>query len=115
MQNKVTKREVINMMLADEGISANAVYKTYLEHELELLDKKSENRKPTKAQQESEGIKERILATLSDEGQTVTDILAKMGDSALSNQRVSALLRQMVADGKVAKGTDKRRSLFSLA
>jgi hypothetical protein len=115
MQNKVTKREVINMMLADEVVSANAVYKAYLEHELELLDKKSENRKPTKAQQENEGVKERILAALSDEGQTVTDILAKMGDSTLSNQRVSALLRQMVADGKVVKGSDKRRSLFSLA
>ena len=33
MANKLTKREVINMMLAEESISANETFKAYLEHE----------------------------------------------------------------------------------
>ena len=113
--NKVTKRDVINMMLSDSAIAENATYKAFLEHEIELLDKKTANKKPTKAQVENEGVKERILAVLTNEGQTVTDILGVLGDSALSNQKVSALLRQMVADGVVVKSTDKRKSVFTLA
>ena len=113
--NKVTKRDVINMMLSDSAIAANETYKAFLEHEIELLDKKAANKKPTKAQVENEGVKERILAALTNEGQTVTDILATLNDTALSNQKVSALLRQMVADGAVVKSTDKKRSLFALA
>lgn len=115
MQNKVTKREVINMMLNEEVVAANEVYKAFLEHEIELLDKKAANKKPTKAQVANEDVKARILGVLTAEGQTVTDILAALSDASLSNQKVSALLRQMVADGKVVKGTDKRKSVFSLA
>jgi len=103
------------MMLNDEIVAGNEVYKTFLEHEIELLDKKAASKKPTKAQVANEGVKARILEVLTDEGQTVTDILTAIGDSSLTNQKVSALLRQMVADGKVVKGTDKRKSVFSLA
>jgi hypothetical protein len=114
--NKVTKRDVINMMLAEEVVVANDTYKAYLEHELELLDKKAANKKPTKNQVANEDVKARVLAVLfSDVGQTVTEILAALNDASLSNQRVSALLRQMVADGTVVKTVDKRKSLFALA
>ena len=47
---KMTKREVINAMLAVESISANADFKGYLENELALLDKKASNKKATKTQ-----------------------------------------------------------------
>lgn len=114
--NKVTKRDVINMMLAEEVVAANDTYKAYLEHELELLDKKAANKKPTKNQVANEDIKARVLAVLTNEGQTVTDILAALNDASLSNQRVSALLRQMVnVEHTVVKTVDKRKSLFALA
>ena len=35
--------------------------------------------------------------------------------SALSNQKVSALVRQLVESGDVVKTTDKKKSIFSLA
>ena len=40
-EKKMTKREVINEMLADATISANELWAGYLRHEIELLDKKS--------------------------------------------------------------------------
>lgn len=46
MANKITKREVINAMLADVNVKANATYVAYLENELTLLDKKESNKNP---------------------------------------------------------------------
>lgn len=115
MANKITKREVINAMLADETIKTNEVYVAYLSHELELLDKKIANKKATKAQEANAGIKEIILATLSTMSGTVTEIQAASVElSELSNQKVSALLRQLCESGEVTKKADKKKSIFSL-
>ena len=49
------------------------------------------------------------------EGQTVTALLGKMNIEGLTNQRVSALLRQLVLDGKVIKTVEGKKSYFSVA
>ena len=117
MANKVTKKEVINAMLANEVISANPTWVAYLENELALIKKKAANKKSTKTQEENKGIKSVILNTLASIGSgTITDIQNANSDLAeLSNQKVSALVRQLVATGEVVKTTDKKKSIFSLA
>ena len=113
---KVTKAEMFAMIKEVEGVKENADMVAFIDHELELLAKKSANKKPTKTQEENEGIKAEILNVLTDEGVTVSDLQSKsdvLGN--LSNQRVSALLRQLIADGKVVKNVDKKKSYFSLA
>ena len=116
MANKVTKREVINTMLKEEVIVSNDTYKAYLTHELELLDKKAGSKKPTKTQEENISIKGIILNVLTENGATVTEIQSKSEAlSALSNQRISALLRQMIGEGTVVKTTDKKKSYIALA
>jgi len=77
--------------------------------------KKAENKKATARQNENESVKDIILAVLTTEGATVTDIQKRDETlGAMSNQRVSALLRQLVEDGKVVKTTDKKKSFFAL-
>lgn len=116
MTKKMTKREVINAMLAVEEISANDDFKAYLENELAILDKKAANKKATKTQEENVDIKNEILNVLTLEGATVTEIQGKSEKlGTLSNQRVSALLRQLIAEDKVVKTTDKKKSYFALA
>ena len=117
MANKITKREVIGMMMNEEVVKANPTYVAYLENELALLDKKAQNKKATKTQEQNVGIKATILKVLATIGSgTVTDIQNGNEElSALSNQKVSALVRQLVESGKVVKTTDKKRSIFSLA
>ena len=117
MANKVTKREVINAMLANEVISANPTWVAYLENELALIEKKAANKKSTKTQEENKGIKSVILDTLASIGSgTITDIQNANSDLAkLSNQKVSALVRQLMETGEVVKTTDKKKSIFSLA
>ena len=117
MANKITKREVINAMLADVAINGNETYVAYLKNELALIEKKAQNKKATKTQEENKGIKSVILETLASIGSgTITDIQNANSDLAeLSNQKVSALVRQLVETGEVVKTTDKKKSIFSLA
>lgn len=117
MANKITKREVINTMLADVAINGNATYVAYLENELALIEKKATNKKSTKTQEENKGIKSVILDTLASIGSgTITDIQNANSDLAeFSNQKVSALVRQLVESGEVVKTTDKKKSIFSVA
>ena len=117
MANKITKREVIGMMMKEEVIKANPTYVAYLENELALLDKKAQNKKATKTQEQNVGIKATILKVLATIGSgTVTDIQNGNEElSTLSNQKVSALIRQLVESGEVVKTTDKKKSIFSLA
>ena len=117
MANKITKREVIKMMMNEEVVKANSTYVAYLENELALLDKKAQNKKATKTQEQNVGIKTTILEVLATIGSgTVTDIQNGNEElSTLSNQKVSALVRQLVESGEVVKTTDKKKSIFSLA
>lgn len=117
MANKITKREVIKMMMNEEVVKANSTYVAYLENELALLDKKAQNKKATKTQEQNKGIKTTILKVLATIGSgTVTDIQNGNEElSTLSNQKVSALVRQLVESGEVVKTTDKKKSIFSLA
>ena len=121
-EKKITKKMVVEMMLADEKIVANEVFKTYLENELELLKKKSENKKATKNQEANVEIKADILEVMAHMApSTATEIMnaVKSVDTVkyatLTNQRVSALLRQLIEDNKVVKSVDKKVSKFALA
>jgi predicted transcriptional regulator len=89
----------------------------YLTHELELLDKKAENKKATATQVANEGIMETIKEVLSqsEKAMTVTELM-KANDvlGELSNQKVSALLKKLVDSEEVIKSTEGRKSVFTL-
>lgn len=91
----------------------------FIDHEVNLLAKKNsgENKKPTKAQEENEGYKALILEFLTDKnGVTCTDILKGVPVlSEFSNQKISALMRQLRLAGKVTVDEVKGKSLFRLA
>ena len=121
-EKKITKREVVEMMLADSNIASNEVYVAYLKNELELLKKKSANRKVTKNQTENAEIKEVIIDVLDRMGkgrageiQLAIQATDKEKYATLTNQRTSAILKQMIDEGTVVKTIDKKVSTFSLA
>ena len=78
------------------------------------MAEKRTSSKPTKTQVENEGIKANILEVLTDEGVTVKTLLGEL-EGDYTSQKISALLRQLVADGKVVKTIEKKVSYFSLA
>jgi len=114
MANKVTKKEMFEALKGIEAVAENEAMVAFINHEIELLDKKAQNKKATKTQEANVGLKAEIKATLSADGMTVSDIQSKSETlSALSNQKVSALLRQLVEAGEVVKVVDKKKSYFS--
>ena len=82
------------------------------------LEKKSTGDKGmTENQKQNVGYKDNILATLSDgKPRTATEILRDTTafPEEMTNQRVSALLRQLVLDGKVKKEPVKGKMMFSI-
>ena len=81
------------------------------------LDKKPAGEKPmTENQKQNVGFKADILTFLSDgQKRTATEILngVESFPAGMTNQRVSALLRQLYLDGKVQKETVKGKTLFT--
>lgn len=119
MANKITKKEVVTAMLNDEYILGIDTYVNYLENELRLLNKKSSGKKATATQKLNEEIKTVILEILGevDKGMTVTEILATnrfVDFGVMSNQKISALLRQLIEADKVEKNVEKKVSYFTL-
>ena len=88
----------------------------FIDHEVELLAKKSGGeKKPTAKQTENDGIKQTILDGMAENRlYTVTEIQKEICPD-LSNQRVSALMRQLKDENMVVRTEDKRKAYFSLA
>ena len=90
----------------------------FIQHELELLEKKnSADKKPTAQQQANAAIQTAILEGMEDgKPYTITELIKSIDACAdLTNQRVSALMRQLKEDGKVIRTEDKRKAYFTKA
>ena len=86
---------------------------------LELLEKKnSAEKKPTAQQEANAAIKTAVLTTMADgKKRTVTELLKDVDGlpEDMSNQRMSALVRQMVEAGLVMREEIKRKAYFFIA
>ena len=120
-EKKLTKREKFEMLAKIDGVKANPMLVEFINHELELLAKKnaSGEGKLTAVQIANNGIKEEILDCMANEPNrlfTISEMQKIFPCCAeLSNQRVSALVRQLVADGKVERLEEKRKAVFRIA
>ena len=118
MANKMTKREKFERLLAMAEVSNDKISVEFIEHELELLAKKNASeKKPTKVQEENNAIKNAIVESMeSGRFYTITEMMKEFeACKDLSNQRVSALVRQLKQDGIVARKEEKGKAYFSLA
>lgn len=119
MSNKITKREMFTRMLAIADVQANTEMVAFINHEIELLDRKNSAKKATPQQAENEKIKEKILEILT-EPMTATQVMNAIQpffETAFTNQRISALLRQLGDKGtkQVKKYREKRVTYFEKA
>lgn len=120
MANKVTKKDNFNALRALALSAENADLVAFIDHELELLAKKSANRstKPTVRQAENAEIKTAIVASMEkgkqyrcSEIQAMNEILA----SATGTQRTARLCNDLVSEGQLVKTIDKKVVYFALA
>ena len=119
---KLTKREKFEMLKGIDAVVSNPILAEFIDHELELLARKNASggeKKMTAVQVANEGLKAEILECMGEHPNqlfTISEMLKSFPCCAeLTNQKVSALVRQLVADGKVVKVEEKRKSFFKLA
>ena len=118
MANKLTKKDYFNQLLAIKEVSANEGLVGFINHEIELLAKKSGKSGQTKTQKENEVILKTIVECLATDRtpMTITELqgaYTKLAD--FSNQKLSALMKKLVDNGTVTKTIDKKKSYFVLA
>lgn len=119
---KMTKRDYFNGLLEviknhKDNIENYEEFKAFIEREIELLNKKRSNSKPTKTQIENEKIKEKILEVLTDvnEVMTISELMTADGLENYSNQKLSVLCHQLVNEHKVVNTKVKKVSYFKIA
>ena len=122
MENKkMTKKETINLLIdvlmGTKEVEDMQIFVDFLVHERELLEKKSSNSGQTKTQKENEVIKDKIVNALRvlDKFVTITELQESNEEIAnYSNQKVSALLKQLVDSNIVSRQVDKKKAYFKL-
>ena len=114
---KLTKAQKFAMLRAIPAVAENAMLVEFIDHEVELLSKKnSAEKKPTAQQTANEVVKTAILNGMErNRVYTVTEVTKEIPECAeLTNQRVSALFRQLKDEGKVIRTEDKRKAYFQV-
>ena len=113
MVNKLTKRELFNQILEMYDLTDEHV--AFIEHELELLNKKTGSGKMTANQMANEKLKGDIVEFMEDGvTRSIAEIMAGVDTlSELTNQKVSALLKQLVDAGAIVRTTEKRKAYFT--
>lgn len=118
---RTTKREYYNILLGIEAVNSNPELVAFIENEISLLDKKSNSsgdKKPTARQTENAGLKEAILNYLNqNDPATISELMKNVPELAaienLTNQRTSAIVRQMIEiDKTVERLVEKRTAYF---
>lgn len=123
MEKKITKKEMFLQVIAlaqgeEISVSVDEIME-FARHEIDLLNKKASSKSKKEKANDAENIRlsDLILEVLlnSENALTISEIMAKNDDlGALSNQKVSALMKKLVDGGQVVKTVNKGRSYFSV-
>ena len=118
MEKRITKRDNFNTI---RGILAELNREdlvAFVDHELELLDKRGASKSLTKTQKENLELVEKLYEALAnyENPVTITELMDTNEEfGALSNQKVSALMKKLTDTNRVVKYTEKNKSYFSVA
>lgn len=120
---RTTKKDSFNEIRTIlEGVNRPDLVQV-IDHELELLEKKAAKRKPSKTQVANAELTNVLLEVLEGSFDPLTILEIQNSDERLkaledgtpiSNQRMSALLRPLVANGTVVRTEEKRKARFAL-
>ena len=113
---KKTKKYYFNTLLSMSAVQADPALVEFLEHELDLLEKKnSAEKKPTAQQVANAGVAESIVAHMRTEPTrlfSITELIKEVPACAdLTNQRVSAIVRGLIGTS-VERIEEKRKAYF---
>ena len=117
---KMTKKDwfaILTTIVETSDVENKSDILNFINHEVELLNKKSSKSAPTKNQEANLEIMENIKLALAECGESVTvsELMAKSEEMAkYTNQKLSALLKKLVDSNEVVKTIEKKKSYFSI-
>lgn len=118
MANKITKRENFEKIIAVLKAAGADELVEVMEHETELLAKKNSTKSKAEiAKAEANAaLAEQICGILADGvARRCGDIHKAVADDEISANKVSAILRSLITEGKVKREETKGVAYFSLA
>ena len=110
---KMTKAQMFAQIKANYSLTEDEV--AFIDHELDLLARKNASeKKMTPTQVANEGVKTAIYDGMeANRLYTITEIIKEIPECAeMTNQRVSALVRQLKDENKVERIEEKRKAYF---
>ena len=123
MEKRLTKKDYFEMI---KGVCADRTdIVNFCNHEIELLSRKNSKSGATKTQKENEIVANMLVEELAKVGKpiTITDLMNTSeivknytleNGNNLSNQKISAIFKQLVENNRIVKVTDKKKSYFSI-
>jgi hypothetical protein len=116
---KLTKKDRFNQLLEIPAVQADAEMVAFIEHEIELLSRKSTSeKKPTQRQIQGDSMKEAIINFMEPNVlYSGSDLLRQVKElDGESNQRVASLMKQLMEkEGMVERITEKGKVYWKLA
>ena len=113
----MTKREMFAEIR--NAVIDNAEMVAFIDHEIELLNRKSASpKKPTKTQMENDAFKAVIVDYLADVDapKTIKELQVEIAElDGLTNQRITHMLTDLVKVGKLTKEYVKKTPYYSIA
>ena len=124
---RITKKEnftSVRAILVENNASENLL--KFIDHEIELLNKKSASRKPTKAQKATSELRDIVLDVLGNATKPMTileiqgcdDRLKVFNGEVVSNQRIASILTKLGdgvnGEGIVHKKVVKRKNYYAI-
>lgn len=120
MEKKLTKKEMFGLLLGlleTTKVAEKEELVAFVEHEVELIDKKAEKAKGYKRKKAEDTLKDDVAACLCDHVKLTADVVAELADKYedLTAAKVTARLTALVKDGAAVKEevkVDGRRKLM---
>lgn len=124
---KMTEKDYLNTLLSMESVCAIEGMEDFLRKKVSQIEnrKRYTSNKPSAKQVENEHLKDEIVLFLNDYDEEgvkvayrVSDLIKLMpifSEDYTSTQKVSALMTQLVNEGRVCKGMLGKNTVFSIA
>lgn len=123
MEKRLTKKDYFEMI--KEVCADRTDIVDFCNHEIELLSRKNSKSGATKTQKENEIVANMLVEELTKVGKpvTITDLMNTSeivkgytleNGNNLTNQKISAIFKQLVESNRIVKVVDKKKSYFSI-
>lgn len=117
MANKTTKKEFFGMLLKMESVKENAELVGFINHEIELLDKKA-SKSASKRENANSELANKLVEELRGIGKAVTiSEFMKLSEvtktEELSNQKISSIFSKLKDSEEVTRTVIKGKAYFS--